>query len=154
MTLADVKDVATILGVVVGAGSLLFAALNLLITARTNRAKFWLELRSAFARHDEVHRALRPGGKWAGGAVPSTPEEYFQIEAYMGLFEHCEIMISQRLIDEKTFREIYRYRLVNLLANRWVREVKVCGFPSGWKRFIELLERFQVEYACPKPGDA
>lgn len=64
----------------------------------------------------------------------------------MGLFEHCEIMMSQRLIDEKTFREIYRYRLVNLVANRWVREVKVCELASGWKRFIELLERFQVTH--------
>lgn len=77
MTLAEAKDVATIVGVVVGAGSLLFAALNLFITARTNRAEFWLELRSAFARHDDVHRALRNGGKWTGNAGPTTPEEYF-----------------------------------------------------------------------------
>jgi hypothetical protein len=154
MTLAEAKDVAALVGIAIGAGSLLSAALNLLITARTNRAKFWLELRSAFAKHDDVHRSLRPGGKWANNASPTTSDEYAQIEAYMGLFEHCEIMLSQRLIDEATFREIYQYRLENLVANKWVREEKLCRRAAGWKCFIALLERMQVKYECPKLGDA
>ena len=84
MTLADAKDIATIVGVAIGAGSLLSAAWNLLITTRTNRAKFWLELRSAFSRHDDAHRGLRPGGAWENNAGPRTSNEYAQIEAYMG----------------------------------------------------------------------
>lgn len=153
MTLAEAKDVAALAGIVIGASSLLLAALSLLVTARTNRAKFWLELRSAFAKHDDVHRSLRPGGKWANDAGPRTPDEYAQIEAYMGLFEHCEIMLSHRLIDEVTFREVYRYRLENLVANQWVREEKLCRRAAGWKRFIELLGRMQVKYECPKLDD-
>jgi hypothetical protein len=154
VTLAEAKDVATLVGIAIGAGSLLFAALNLLVGTRTNRAKFWLELRSAFAKHDDVHRNLRPGGTWANDAGPDTPEEYAQVEAYMGLFEHCEIMLSQRLIDEVTFREIYRYRLENLVANTWVREEKLCRRSAGWKRFIALLGRMEVKYECPKRHDA
>ena len=145
MNLGEIKDLATILGVVVGAGSLASAALYLMHTVRTNRAKFWLELRSAFAKHDDVHRKLRPGGEWANNAGPKTPEEYAQVEAYMGLFEHCEIMLSQKLIDQETFREIYRYRLVNLMSNDWVRVEKVCRRREGWRRFIDLLKRMEVE---------
>ena len=142
-----VKDVATFVGVAI-------AAWSLLITARTNRAKFWLELRTSFAKHDDVHRALRPGGKWADSKGPTTIDEYAQIEAYMGLLEHCEIMLSQRLVDEATFREIYQYRLKNLVANKWVREEKLCRCADGWARFIALLERMQVKYKCPKPSYA
>ena len=125
MDLGDIKDLATILSVVVGAGSLTSAALYLKHTVRTNRAKFWLELRSAFARHDDVHRKLRPGGEWTTNVGPNSAEEYAQVEAYMGLFEHCEIMLPQHLIDEPTFREIYRYRLENLTSNGWVRIEKL-----------------------------
>jgi hypothetical protein len=57
-------------------------------------------------------------------------------------------MLSQRLMDEATFREIYRYRLENLVANKWVREEKLCRRPAGWKRFIVLLERIDVQYHC------
>lgn len=146
MTLAEAKDVATLAGIAIGAGSMVFAALNLLVSTRTNRAKFWLELRSAFAKHDDVHRNLRPGGIWEKDAGPNTPAEYAQVEAYMGLFEHCEIMLSQRLIDDKTFHEIYRYRLENLVANKWVREEKLWLRPAGWMRFIALLERMNVKY--------
>ena len=119
-----------------------------MLVLRTNRAKFWLELRSAFAKHDDVHRKLRPGGEWANSAGPIKPEEYAQVEAYMGLFEHCEIMLSQKLIDEETFCEIYRYRLVNLLSNDWVRIEKVCRRSDGWRRFIDLLKRMKIEYKC------
>ena len=148
MTLGEIKDIATIVGVLVGAGSLAFAALNLMFTMRTNRAKFWLELRAAFAKHDDVHRKLRPGGEWANNAGPREPEEYAQVEAYMGLFEHCEIMLSQNLVDEATFREIYRYRLQNLIANDWVRVEKVCRRADGWRRFINLLKRMKLAYTC------
>ena len=66
----------------------------------------------------------------------------------MGLFEHWEIMLSQRLIDERTFHEIYSYRLDNLIRNDWVRVEKLCRRAEGWKRFIDLLKRMKVDYRC------
>lgn len=149
LNIADLKDVATIIGVIVGAASLVFTALNTRGTALTNRAKFWLDLRSSFAKHDEIHRKLHPRGGWVSSRAP-TAEEQFQVEAYMGHFEHCEIMLDQGLIDEKTFREVYRYRLLNLVANDWVRVEKLCNIPKGWKRFIDLLARMDVSYSNPK----
>ena len=148
-TLANIKDLTTIVGVVVGAASLVFTAINLRRTALTNRAKFWLDLRSAFSRHDDIHRKLHPRGDWNTDRPP-TAEEQFQVEAYMGLFEHCEIMLYHGLIDESTFREIYSYRLKNLVANDWVRVEKLCKRPEGWKRLIGLLTRMNISFNCPK----
>jgi len=149
MCLNLIKDLATIIGVLVGAISLIFTALNTRRTALTNRAKFWLDLRSSFEKHSEIHRKLHPRGDWEHSHAP-TAEEQLQLEAYMGLFEHCEIMLDQRLIDKKTFREVYRYRLVNLVANDWVRIEKLCKIPDGWKRLIALLKRMDVAYECPE----
>lgn len=146
--LTTIKDVIIILGFLVSASSLVFTALTARRTALTNRAKFWLELRSSFERHDEIHRKLHPRGDWKNPRPPSA-EEQFQVEAYMGLFEHCELMLDQGLIDEKTFRELYRYRLKNLVANDWVRVEKLCNIPEGWERFIALLARMDVPYRCP-----
>ena len=148
MTLTDLKELATIVGVILATGSLVFAAFNTWLTVRTNRARFWLDLRAAFARHDEIHRKLHPRGDWYGGTRPPTAEEQFQVEAYMGLFEHCEIMLAEQLIDEKTFREIYHYRLQNLVNNQWVRVEKLCKLSGGWKRFIALLARMEIDYEC------
>ena len=143
MTLSEFKDVATAIGVAIAAGSLVSAALNLMVTVRTNRAKFWLELRTAFAKHDEVHGKLRPGGEWDDNAGPNSTEDFAKIEAYMGLFEHCEIMMSQKLIDAKTFHEIYEYRLKNLMANDWVRIEKIEERGRYWVNFISLLARME-----------
>ena len=106
MPISEIKDIATIVGVLIAATSLAFAAINTRLTLRANRARFWLDLRDRFAKHD-VDRRLRPGGAWTDGSGPATLEEWAEVEAYMGLFEHCEVMLKQRLIDEKTFREIY-----------------------------------------------
>jgi hypothetical protein len=148
-SLAEIKAVTTIAGVLIGAASLAFAAVNTRLTARTNRARFWLDLRSAFGRHDEIHRKLHPRGDWAYGRRPPTAEEQFQVEAYMGLFEHCEIMLGKNLIDEQTFREIYRYRLVNLVENEWIRIEKLCKLGGGWKRLMALLGRMDIDFKCP-----
>lgn len=145
ITLDEARNWATVLGVVVGAGSLVIAAFNTRLTLQANRARFWLELRDRFARHDDVHKRLRPGGTWSGQGGPSSPDEWAQIEAYMGLFEHCEIMLDQKLIDEQTFQEIYSYRLENIVANRAVRTEKLGRLAHGWTRFLNLARRMKID---------
>jgi hypothetical protein len=145
MPISEMKDIATIVGVLVAATSLAFAAINTRLTLRSNRARFWLDLRDRFAKHDAVHRRLRPKGAWTEGSGPATPEEWAEVEAYMGLFEHCEVMLHQRLIDEKTFREIYAYRLNNLVANDVIRNEKLVLRAEGWQRFLALLRRMKIE---------
>ena len=145
MPISEIKDIATIVGVLVAATSLAFAAINTRLTLRANRARFWLDLRDRFAKHDVVHRRLRPGGAWTDGSGPATPEEWAEVEAYMGLFEHCEVMLQQRLIDQKTFRDIYAYRLSNLVANDAIRTEKLVRRAEGWQRFLALLRRMKVE---------
>jgi hypothetical protein len=140
----ELKDVVTIIGISIAAISLAFTAFNAWLTLRINRARFWLDLRDRFARHDEVHRRLRPGGSWASGSGPETSEDWAMVEAYMGLFEHCEVMIDQRLIDQKTFQEIYAYRLKNIVANEVIRQEKLIRLASGWQRFLALLRRAKV----------
>jgi hypothetical protein len=148
-SLNAVKNIVTIVGVIIAAGSLAFAAQNTELTRRTSRARFWLDLRDQFEKHDAVHRRLRPGGDWAGArGGPTTVEEWAKVEAYMGLFEHCEIMLDQNLIDESTFEEIYRYRLGNIVANDTIRCEKLCKRPEGWKRFLELADRMRIEVRC------
>ena len=117
---------------------------------KTQRARFWLELRKMFAEHDEVHRLLRDGD-WPGTVDPDLNSEssssddsssdetssdvsssgesssgdsstadqdssktgrkpsrgqWASLEAYMGLFEHCNAMLDDDMIDLPTFRSI------------------------------------------------
>lgn len=140
-TINELKDLATLAGVIIATTSLVFTAVNVRRTSLVNRARFWLDLRENFAKHDDVHRLLRPGGAWHSKGGPSSADEWAQVEAYMGLFEHCEIMLDEKLIDEQTFSEIYRYRLRNLMANEKIRTEKLEKHAGGWRRFLHLVER-------------
>lgn len=145
MAIAEIKDIVTITGVLIAVASLAFTAFNTHMTVKTNRARFWLDLRTHFAKHDDVHRCLRPGGLWTDGKGPETAADWACLEAYMGLFEHCEVMLEQHLIDEATFRDIYGYRLRNIVANETIRREKLQRLASGWPHFLALSNRLGIE---------
>jgi hypothetical protein len=117
--------VFTILGVIVAAGSLVVSAIANQqsaraneVTSRAERARFWLELRKMFAEHDQVHKKLLVGGAWYKNLNDRpNQDERADVIPYLGLFEHCKLMMDQCLIDKETFIRIYRYRLTAILRN-------------------------------------
>ena len=143
---AEIKDLGSLIGVGVATIALCLTAYNIWKTSLANRARFWLDLRTHFYRYDDVHRKLRPRGEWASGDGPTTVDEWAQVEAYMGLFEHCEMMLEKGLIDERQFSEIYKYRLSNLVANDTICEEKLRKRPEGWISFVALLDRMGIEF--------
>jgi len=57
----------------------------------------------------------------------------------MGLFEHCMKMIDMHVIDWNTFKDIYGYRVSNILANPLVVEAKLRGERDSWRDFLRLV---------------
>ena len=129
----------------------MYTARGLLLTARTARAQFWLQLRDQFSRHDAVHQKLRPGGEWSESqGAPNSAAEWTALESYMGLFEHREVMLADGLIDEKTFESIYAYRLRNIVSNQVIVREKLVERRQGWMTFIALLRRMSIEVPAQK----
>jgi hypothetical protein len=149
LTLDEWAQVATIVGAIVAIVGAIVAILVLGYTAqqvkantRISRGQFWLELRKMFAEHDGVHHKLRPGGAWhASTTHPQPGTEMAEVEAYMGLFEHCEIMLEDKLLDKKTFENIYAYRLNNIVNNERIKVDKLQDRAQYWAKFIALLDR-------------
>src|SRR6266436_4869209 len=140
--LSTIKDAATIVGVAIASFSLMVAAYNTRVTRRTNRASFWLDLRRMFSNHDRIHRLLRPAGEWASKKLgPTTSDEWAEVEAYLALFEICEDLLAQSLIDADTFRKGYAYRIENILANDSIRRQKLVTNGKYWERFLSLVKR-------------
>lgn len=142
-------SLSTIFGVIVGVLALVYSAIQLRISSRVSQAQFWLDLREMFAdKHQEIHLHLR-NGLWSNddASFPSE-EDWARLEAYMGLFEHCEKMLEQRLLDAPTFESIYGYRLQRIVENPLIVREKLVGRRWGWQDFIRLLER--VESRLPQ----
>ena len=104
----------------------------------------------------EVHAKLRPDDENPNPqpcpacldhkkSWPCCKNEWVKVEAYMGLFEHCEGLLAEKLIDEDTFIDIYRYRIDNIVNNEEIFREKLKKRRTGWKRFWSLIERFDIE---------
>jgi hypothetical protein len=142
-TLSDWANVATVLGAILGVIALGYTGLQIRQATRTQRADFWLTLRQMFAEHQEIHRKLRDG-EWPNDDVTYPDEDdWAKLEAYMGLFEHCEIMLEDRILDWRTFYHIYRYRIELILSNPLIVRDKLIRRREGWERFLNLVRRMQ-----------
>lgn len=146
LTLAEWADIATIAGIPLAALVLIYTAYQIHQNTKISRGQFWLELEKMFTQHDEVHIKLRPGGEWTSNNTgPKSVEEWAKVEDYMGLFEHCEIMLRKRLIDWETFGLIFSYRLHNIAANKIIVSVKLRQERKSWQAFIRLLNRLKIQ---------
>ena len=88
----EIKDWLQFLGLLVAIGALVFTAYT--VDRNRRRSAHNSAQPARPCSHFEPHLKLRPGGEWAGtGKGPINAQEWAQLEAYMGLFEHCEIML-------------------------------------------------------------
>ena len=149
MNLQDWTNIAQIAATTISAFALFYAGWQVTLSTRVHRAQFWLELRKMFHEHKDVHTKLRDGGEWSHhGTGPSTPSEWASIEAYMGLFEHCERMMEEGLLDIRTFKSIYEYRIHNIINNDAIYTAKIINESPYWRDFIALMKRCNISHAA------
>lgn len=146
MSASEWADIATMVGAATAIVVLIYTSLQVRQNTLVSRGHFWLELEKMFATHDEVHINLRPGGRWSEpDSGPETVEDWGKIEDYMGLFEHCEIMLKRKLVDWETFGSIFSYRIHNILGNRRIVTAKLIEERESWTGFIRLLKKLEIE---------
>lgn len=139
-------NIATIIGILIATVALSHTACQINQNTKISRGQFWLELEKMFSQHDKIHIKLRSGGAWANNDTgPKSNQEWAEVEDYMGLFEHCELMLRQRLIDWETFEAIFAYRLRNIAANKIIVEAKLMRERQFWQVFIRLLKRLEID---------
>jgi hypothetical protein len=130
-----------IVGVIGGLATLIFGAYQIYVNTKINQATFWLELRRMFSDYQDVHVKLRPRGAWYASPEHPNLDELPSVEPYMGLLEHCNRMLEQGLIDWKTFKHIYGYRVDNIMKNPAIVKAKLIENEENWENFIRLSHK-------------
>ncbi len=144
--LADWANVATIAGIPIAVLALIYTAYQIQQSTKISHGNFWLELEKMFSTHDEVHIKLRPGGEWTKkDSGPEAVHDWAKVEDYMGLFEHCELMLRKGLIDWDTFKLVFSYRLYNVVSNKIIVDAKLQQEKESWQAFIRLLKLLKIE---------
>lgn len=143
ISLADLIPTALLVATTVGI-FLSFAVTyrELSLSRRITKGEFLLHLDELFRDHKEVHRNLRPAGKWGENkGAPATNEEWESVDAYMGLFERIKILINGDIIDVGIFNQLYGYRVQNIVQNDIIRQSKLESNEAGrWKNFVALCK--------------
>ena len=106
-----------------------------------------IELRKMFSETNRftVHANLRPGGDWAGtGLGPKTQHDFLIVEDYLGLFENCEKMLNDNVLDDDLFRKSYLYRLKNIVNNQIIMNSKINNVNEDWDLFKALMKRYDL----------
>jgi len=113
---------------------------------------FIATLHGLLANYDDVHVKSRHGGEWtqedSTGKIKGrdNAEEWASVELYMGLFEFCERLLKQRLMNYADFEQNLRYRLANIVANPViVNSILESSRGAYWGDFVKLCDRSGVK---------
>jgi hypothetical protein len=141
---AHIVDIAPVVAAGAAAWGLWYTARQIRRNTRAQRATFFLKLVKLFQGFNEVHVKLRPGGDWSTRG-PSSADEWASVEGYMGLFEHCEIMLKSGVIDKETFERLFAYRLKNIVSNQAIVREKLDSERELWQDFLNLPDRLKIQ---------
>ena len=75
---------------------------------------------------------------------PQNHEEWDDVENYMGLFEHCELLMQSGLLDPAMFKTLFEYRIVNIIANPKIVRDKLVIEERSWPDFWKLVRRLDL----------
>jgi len=113
--------------------------------SKLTKAANHIELRNMFTAENRftVHANLRPGGVWCDtGVGPKTSFDWLIVEDYLGLFENCEKMLEDNVLDSELFRRSYLYRLKNIVYNDQIMNDKINNINEDWILFKSLMKRY------------
>jgi hypothetical protein len=109
------------------------------------RSQLLLQLDERFDKFHHIHVLLRPDGDWAEGrSKPTTVDEWADVEAYMGLFERVYFLLDEGLIKEQIVRDLYRYKISNVVVNATIHQRKLVENAAGWEKFLTLCKRLGI----------
>ena len=138
-------NVSQAIGLPIAAVLLYLTWRSLRRTALVEEAQLWVESRRLLTEYHDVHTALAPGGGWhKSSGFPASAADLRRLEAYMGILEHCKIMIDSKLLSWPTFVAVYKYRLSNLASNPYICQAKLIKAAKDWAHLNELLRACDI----------
>lgn len=114
-----------------------------------DEGKALLDIRLLLERYNDIHQNFRGEyGAWIDG-VPDFEdkikgnETWARIDAYLGIFELCGILIEKGTISMDNFKSQFGYKLKNAMNVKNVRE-KIENEASSWKELYKLANRMKI----------
>ena len=146
MPIAWLADLATVLGVPFAVLAIFLTFWQLRKSVAIASGQFMLDIEKMIAKFDAVHHKLRPEDEWNNTtAGPVETKEWSQIEDYMGLFEHCELLLQNGSLNTEAFGELYKYRLENIVSNSEIVQAKLVDEKEYWGLFLKILSRYEIK---------
>jgi hypothetical protein len=135
-------------GALAAALGLLYTARQLRMSHRIARSEFLLHFYEMIQPYNDIHARLSTGGDWADGrGGPSSPEEWFRVNRYMGLLEIMQVNIEEGLLDAKTMDRLYSHRIIALAQNPVIHQTNLVEKRYRWSDFLRLRDGL-ARYPC------
>jgi len=123
-----------------GALAALYAAEQVRTARQLAKIEFMREYYVITQEYNDLQLKLVPGGEWTQpGSGPSTPEEWFRVQRYMGLVEQLHVWYRDGIIDLAEIDRTHSHRIVALYAHSGIRERCLVRERFRWHDFLSLV---------------
>ncbi|MDA5956267.1 hypothetical protein NAA74_12905 [Listeria monocytogenes] len=117
--------------------ALVFSIYQFIKGYNINSGAYLLELRNVFLeeKKNTLHLELRNKSNYA-------PEDWAVVDDYLGTFEVVYIMIKRGALNKSNIKELYSYRVSNIVRNQEIFEKKLVLEYKSWGNFYQLISKF------------
>jgi hypothetical protein len=117
--------------------ALVFSVYQFIKGYNINSGAYLIELRSVFLeeKKNNLHLKLRNKSNYA-------PEDWSVVDDYLGTFEVVNIMIKRGALNKRNIKELYSYRVSNIVRNQEIFEKKLVLEYKSWGNFYQLISKF------------
>lgn len=119
-----------------------FTGKQIKLQATDSRVRVVFDLKNSFLGFQQVTTNLRPGGIWHQ-SIGNDVDSWSMIDHYLGLFEHCEYLISLNVMDSEYFKRSYVVMLRNAIEHPEIKP-KVLHEKEFWPDLFSLCKRMGI----------
>lgn len=127
----NIQSASTIL---IAIFAFLFSIYQFIKGYKINSGVFLIQLRELFLEEKkyQLHLELRNKPSY-------TPKDWSIVDDYLGTFEVVNIMIKRGALDKRNIKDLYGYRIANIIKNQNIFEKKLVLEFKSWKNFYDLI---------------
>lgn len=135
------------IGLILTSFGLFYTAKQIELSRQIARSDFKREFYNSIQQYNDIHLKLSKNGEWRPPRSngPSSEEEWFRLQRYMGLLEQIDDWYSDGIINLSDMDGSYSHRIKAIYSHPTIRDQLLVAESFRWKQFLHLVSMLEKQ---------
>jgi hypothetical protein len=134
-------------GLILAASGLFYTAKQIELSRKIAKSEFMREFYTSIQIYNDIQIKLAKNGEWrlTENSGPSTEEEWFRLQRYMGLIEQIDVWYKDNIMSIDHIDNAYSHRIKAIYSHPVIKEKLLLEEGYRWVQFLHLVENLKAQ---------